>query len=259
MTNSLSILQDKTKLSKKDSFGLFIIGTLALQIVSLFCLILLYGSYRKLETKPPPSLVQLATGESISVSPLGSKERTPEVIKTFTTNTLTTMMNWTGYLPASTPEEATRPVLDKGIEIEVTSGLSQAKKGKITTAAYEGSFALSEDFRKDFLAKLVELTPSTIFRGNTDVVLVPLSVSEPEQVEVGKWKLILIANLMVFENGNNVGNVIPFNKEVFVQSVEVPDYLLKSDAGKMAQIIAKVRASGLEIYGLRDFQQRNLY
>lgn len=253
MTKSLTILQDK-KLSKKDSFGIFLVSTFALHILTFLILILLYGSYSKLAKKPPPSLVQLNTGEAINVAPIGSKERTPEVIKTFTVNTLTTMMNWTGYLPPSTPEEVSRPVVDPGVEIQVIGG----KKGKITTAAYEGSLALAEDFRKEFLQKLVEITPQNVFRGNTDVVLVPLSISEPELIEEGKWKLILIANLMVLENGDKLGKIIPFNKEIYVQSVEIPDYLIDDSQGKLAQIIAKVRASGLEIYALKDFIQGDI-
>ncbi|NER51828.1 MAG: hypothetical protein F6J92_35350 [Symploca sp. SIO1A3] len=245
--------RQRGRFSQSDSLGLFALGTFGLHILTFICLALLYGNYTRLVQKPPPSLVQLASGEAITVAPLGSKERSPEVVKRFTVNTLTTMMNWSGKLPAATVEEAARPTPDPGIEIRSVGG-----KGKVTTAAWQGSFALSEDFRKEFLQKLVELTPSSIFTGKTQVVLVPLEVQPPVKIAEGKWKVGMVANLMVFQASNNLGDVIPFNKEIFVQVVEAPDFLVPSDESRIAAVVADVRASGLEIYAIRDLQSENL-
>lgn len=220
-----------------------------MHVLTVFGLLLLYGNYSRLAQKPPPSLVQLSSGEALTVAPLGSKERTPEVVKRFTVNTLTLLMNWSGKLPS---EETTRPTLDPGVDLKTIDG-----KGKVTTAAWQGSFALAEDFRKEFLQKLATLTPSGVFTGNTQVVLVPLEVQNPVKIDEGQWKVTIVANLMVFSQSNNLGDVIPFNKEIFVQAVEAPDYVL-SEVNSLANIVASVRASGLEIYAIRDLQTENL-
>lgn len=243
----------QSRFSKSDRLGLFVVGTFGLHVLTFFGLILLYGSYSRLAQKAPPSLVQLETGKAVPVAPLGNKERTPKVVLNFVASTLTSMMNWSGTIPPASVEEATKPVLDPGVEIQA-KGL--VRRGKIATAAWQTGFALSEDFRKEFLAKLAEITPSGVFTGNTQVALVPLEIQPPQKIADGKWKIRMVANLMVFDKGNNLGNVIPFNKEIFVQAVEAPEF--PTQQGSVAAVIYQVRSSGLEIYAIRDLTQENL-
>ncbi len=84
-----------------------------------------------------------------------------------------------------------------------------------------------------------------------------LSVHLGSFTEEGKWKVNLIANLMVFKEDNKLGKIIPFNKEIFLRAVEAPEYLQKSN-NKIAEIITRVRQSGLEIYGIREFKLEDL-
>ncbi|MBD1922594.1 hypothetical protein H6F77_16110 [Microcoleus sp. FACHB-831] len=244
--------RQQTRFSKNDAMGLFALGTLGLHLLTFFVLILLYGAYSSLSKKSPPTLVQLDTGEAITVAPLGNKERTPQVVKKFTIDTMTLMLNWSGTKPPSTVEEATKPVLDPGVDV----GSAVPGRAKVTTAAWQAGFALSEDFRKEFLAKLAEITPSGVFKSATQVALVPLEIQEPQKIAEGKWKIKIVANLIVLDKGNNLGQVIPFNKEIFIQAVESP--VFPGDKGGVAAIIYQVRTSGLEIYAIRDLQQENL-
>ncbi|NER27604.1 MAG: hypothetical protein F6J89_08210 [Symploca sp. SIO1C4] len=246
----LQLLQNRKpgNLSRNDSLGLFAVGTFGLHVLTVFGLLLLYGNYSRLAQKPPPSLVQLSSGEALTVAPIGSKERTPEVVKRFTVDTLTLIMNWSGKLPSKTTEEAVQPTLDPGVDLRTVGG-----KGKVTTAAWQGSFALSEDFRKQFLQRLAELIPPGVFSGQTQAVLVPLEVQNPIKIDEGQWKVTMVANLMVFQASNNLGDVIPFNKEIFVRAVEAPKYVLSAE-NSLAAVVATVRASGLEIYAIRDLQ-----
>ena len=236
--------------SSKDALGMFVIATMSLHFVVVICLILLYGSVRRIADQPPPSLVQLASGKTISAAPLPNNERSPEVIKRFVTDTLTSLMSWSGQLPSTDGTAKTIP--DQGIEIK--NG-----RGRITTPAWHSSFALSEDFRKEFLQKLSELTPQSVFSGQVKVVLVPLEIQPPIKVDEGKWRVVIVANLIVLSQSNNLGDIIPFNKEIFVQAVEAPNYenfVSKND--NAASIIAAARASGLEIYAMRDLRTGNL-
>jgi hypothetical protein len=240
------------KFSTGDTLALFAVSTFGLHIISFFILLLLYGSYSQLNKKPPPSLVQLETGKSIKVAPLGNRERTLQVISRFVSNTMILMMNWSGNLPPTTVEEAAKPKPDGGINI----GEREAKGNKVTSGAWQASYALSSDFRKEFLKILASITPPGVFKGKTQVVLVPLSIQSPIKISEGKWKVKMIANLTVFDQGNNLGEVIPFNKEIFVQAVEAPEPPNTVDG--LAAIIYQVRSSGLEIYAIRDLAQENL-
>lgn len=240
------------RFSKSDGLGLFVVGTFGLHLLTFFGLVLLYGSYSRLAQKAPPSLVQLDTGKAITVVPLGNKERTPQVVSKFVADTMILMMNWSGTKPPVSVEEVTKPVPDPGVDIRAV-GVS---RGKIATAAWQAGFALSEDFRKEFLKKLVEITPSGVFTGSTQVALVPLSIQAPQKIAEGKWKVKMVANLIVFDKGNNLGDVIPFNKEIFVQAVEAPEF--PSNKAGVADVIYQMRSSGLEIYAIRDLTQENL-
>ncbi|MGB3642694.1 MAG: hypothetical protein WBA39_34685 [Rivularia sp. (in: cyanobacteria)] len=66
----------------------------------------------------------------------------------------------------------------------------------------------------------------------------------------------MIANLTMFEQSNKLGEVIPFNKEIFVRAVEAPSSPSKND--ELAFLVYQVRSSGLEIYAIRDLPQDNL-
>lgn len=241
-----------TKLSTGDVLGLFTIGTLALHIISFFVLLLLYGSYSKLNKKPPPSLVQLETGKSIRVAAIASSERTPQIVKSFVSDTMLLMMNWSGTLTPESVSEAAEPKPDPGVDIIQGGG----KQGRVTSGAWQASMALSSDFRKEFLKTLASITPTGVFSGRTQVVLVPLSIQPPVKIASGKWKIKMIANLTIFQPNNNLGEVIPFNKEIFVQAVEAPKPI--ANIAGLAAIIYQIRSSGLEIYAIRDLQEEDL-
>lgn len=243
----LRFLERQNRPSKNDALALFAVGTFGLLIVNLFGLFLLYGNFSTLARKKPPSLVQLETGKAITVAPLGSTERSPKVVQKFAIDTMTLMMNWSGTLPATTVEEAANPKRDPGVNVG---------RSKVSTSTWQASFALSEDFRKEFLNKLAILTPTGVFQGNVQVTLVPLNVQPPQQIASGKWKIKMVANLVVFDRTDNLGNVIPFNKEVFVQAVEAPDP--PAETTGITAVIYAVRSSGLEIYAIRDLEKENL-
>ncbi|MDF5726789.1 MAG: hypothetical protein PUP92_01820 [Rhizonema sp. PD38] len=103
---------------------------------------------------------------------------------------------------------------------------------------------------------LADLTPQDVFKGTTQVVLVPLSIQPPIKIAEGKWKVKMVANLTVFNQGNNLGEVIAFNKEIFVRAVSAPSP--PTTMTGLAAVIYQVRASGLEIYAIRDLPQENL-
>lgn len=236
----------------KPYLVLFLLGTLSLQVLGLLLLLLLYGSYARLSRKAPPTLVQLVDGTAIKTAPLDAPDRSPETIRTFVAQTLAMLLNWSGKLPPQTTAEAQTPKPDPGMPVDAL----RSRDRRVATAAWQASFALSETFRAEFLKKLAELTPAGIFNGESQVAWVPVEISNPEKVAEGRWKIRVVANLVIFNKQDSVGQAISFNKEVFVQAIDTPNP--PQDTTHLAKAIYAIRQAGLEIYAIRDLERGNL-
>jgi hypothetical protein len=238
--------RDRDSISQKDALGILCLITLGFQVVTLGILAVLYGAYSRLADRPPPSLVQLQTGEAIQVAAINSRERTPEVIQSFVRETMSLLFTWTGELPRLPGENADSSQPDAGINITSSGG----PRRLVATPAWHASFALSHDFRNELLAQIADLTPPGVWRNRSSVVLEILELSAPQQIQDGQWKLTLVANLAFFDNNNALGEYTPFNKEIFVRAVEPPTTPLSATG--MEAVISTIRKRGLEIYAIRD-------
>ena len=246
-----SFIRQKT--STKDSLALFTLATLGLHLLLIVISFAIFLRVNSVANKPPPSLVQLEDGTAVKTKAIGNQERTDEVLQKFSKDILTTLFTWTGFLPG----ENNQPSRDKGVTLKINRGGRESKQ-TIPTPTWEASFALSEDFRKDFLVNLASLIPESVFKGETKLVFVPVHVGVPAKIKEGEWELFVIANILVFRETNKIGKVIPFRKKVYLRAVEIPDYLLlpkDSTSPAYAELIAKRRASGLEIYALQDLNK----
>ena len=241
------------KNSSKESFVVLILfGILIVSVVNsigLFSVYVLYGSLSN--NQKSPTLVQLTGGKTIIASSVDSNTRSPDAIKRFVALNISSLMSWSVQLSSDITQGGI-PILDSGIELLSLHGM----KKKVPTTAWQASFAFAEDFRKGILSSVAELIPPDVFTGNAKVVLVIKSISPPEEVEKGKWKVSLVSNLITFSAANQVGESVPFNKEIFIQTIDIP--VPKSDASPLDEAIYKVRASGLEIYAMRDLARENL-
>jgi hypothetical protein len=155
-----------------------VIASLGLNALVLITQLFLYSSYSNLSKKPVPTLVQLSSGEAIATTTLGNQERSPVVITKFVSNTITMLMNWSGTIPGST--EGSQPIPDAGVDIQ-----SGNVRSKVTTPTFQAAFALSEDFRKEFLGELGKLTPKSIFSGTVKVAFVPWKFSSQFRLSQG--------------------------------------------------------------------------
>jgi hypothetical protein len=255
-SKNLKFLQNQTaKVSRSDTIGLFVVGGIALNSVVLVLVFTITAKVGKIADTPPPTLVQLADGSSITATTLGNKERSPQVVQNFVQSTLVKMFTWNGTKPILALDQVGKPMPDNGIDIAVEKGTK-----RIASAAYQASFALSEDFRKSFMSRVADLTPPDVFftRGvssKTSVILLPLQVGAPRKLQDGEWSVPIVANLMFIGGRYSAsGEVIPFNKEIFVRAVEIPKFS-NNGSDETSQIIYLARQSGLEIYAIRDLQR----
>ncbi len=89
-------------------------------------------------------------------------------------------------------------------------------------------------------------------------MLLVTHLSEPQQLGPGQWKVKMVANLLTFEQGDNTGKAIPFNKDVYVRSIDTPLLPLPEGVSSLHQTAYQIRQAGLEIYAIRDLQREEL-
>ncbi|MEI2579863.1 hypothetical protein [Scytonema sp. PRP1] len=239
--------------SVSNPIAIVAVSTLALSALSFLIQITNYGATSSLARKEAPSLVQLVDGNTVNVKALDPKERSPEVIKKFVSDSMVKMFNWDGLMQSTSRdgEVVTKP--DIGVEIKLEKG-----KSRVTTKAWEAAFALTEkeDFRASFLKKLAEVTPPGAFNGSIQTSLVPRYVSEPRKIGSGKWQVDVVATLVTFSKEDNAGSGIAFNKTVTVQAISTPQS--PPDTTEIAKKIYQARRSGLEITEIVDLDlQKN--
>ena len=239
------------KSSSGNILTLFVLATLGLQGLIFFQTTFNTIWIAKLSRKPVPTLVELVDGRSIQVGAEASLYRSPQTIQYFVSQITTMLFSSSGMLAENSivPKTNLTPKLDAGIELK---GNKLRGNRKVTTTAWEASFALSEDFRSTFLPELAQIIPPGVFSGTTQTALVINHLSQPEQLEAGKWKLKMIANLYLFTGGDPIGKAIPVNKDIYVRAVYLTSQPLPNRLTDIQKAVYNARASGIEIYRFGD-------
>lgn len=247
-------MEERIKLStkstgQKERIIILILVNLAISGAGILLHLLVAANTIRIANKPVPSQVQLSSGEAIATKAVDKNHREEIVITNFVNKVLTALYTANGYIPPKTPEEGSKPITDPGVVIKGKSG-----KGKrITTSAYEASFALNPQIRKDFLENMVEVIPQTIFSQGKQLIFVPSHISPPIPIKgkPGRWKVNVVANLYVFQNGKSLNKAIAFNKEVYLKAVDPPKFD-KEVSSSITRLIEDYRQAGLEISEMRE-------
>lgn len=211
----------------------FILGTCLVQLMGLG--ISLIGIARMDKLSQMRYLAELENGRTQLVQ--AGSQISPEVIKYFCSRTMGGVMTTRVEL-----------ILDSSVKSD--TGV-QLKNGKVTTSTYNSSFGLSEDFRQEFLDIRSKDTPPGVFTGNVQQLLLIEHLSKPQAVEKGKWKLDIVAQLLLLRGKVKV-RAVPFHRTIFVRSVEIPT--LPPKPTEMERIIFEARKEGLEIYLIKELK-----
>lgn len=238
------------KKSGSNLLSTFVMISLGLHLLTLLLLLFQGLTLNQLTNQKPPTLVQLIDGkESPIPEPL---EREPEEIRSFVEKTMTALFTWSGKLPPQNIEEAQNPKPDEGVPIKMSTGVTK----KISTTVLGTSFALSEDFRKQFLQEIANQTPPEVFSSDSkkamEIKLATRWVSEPEKIEEGKWKAVMVADLILLRPALERRKLVRFNKEILVRAVDSPEHPLAEGAPPLHKVVSGTRQVGLEIYEIRD-------
>ena len=250
MTTTIKKLETQTTTVAPQRLVILTLINSSISTISIFLILLIGINVVRLANKPIPSQVQLTDGSVIRTKTVDSYQREPEVIKEFTSKILTGLFTWNGYLPATTPEEATNPQPDPGVRVD---------NQKIATSTYEASLALDPQLRTPFLKNLSKIIPQTVFTNNKQIIFVASYISEPIAIKGkrGEWKVNVVANVLAFENGQSLDKAIPMNKQVFLKAVRPPKYDPEF-SNPLAQKIAEYRQAGLEITEIRELTENDL-
>ncbi|WP_017301638.1 hypothetical protein [Nodosilinea nodulosa] len=204
----MQLLNRSRRFHSSDILPLFVLVTLGIQGLLLVMTLLNTARINHLAHRPVPSLVQLVDGHSISTEAVDPSQRTPEVIQQFVKTAMGLMFTWNSQGQTTAPAAASAPA-DQGVPVN---------HGRITTASWQASFALKEDFRTAFLDQVAAITPPGIFSGSAQSVLNIETISTPKALEAGYWQVDMVANLLIFDPTHPQGLAIPF-KRVFEKSV----------------------------------------
>ncbi|MDF5722294.1 MAG: hypothetical protein PUP91_17760 [Rhizonema sp. PD37] len=245
------VLLEKRKRRTGGFLLAFALATFGLHLFVLFLLIFQGLTIRKISLEKSPTFVQLIDDKPVTVT--DDMAREPEAIRQFVSQTMTSMFNWSGTLPAQSIEQATRPLFDPGVSIRTPQGFSR----KVSTSSWIASFALSEDFRKGFLSTIAEITPPEVFSNNSSQALssqlIIKRVYPPEKIGPGKWRIGMVADLIQKKRSEeNKKVIVPFNKDLLVRAVDTYVSPLTNTATDLQRAVYSVRSAKMEIYEIRN-------
>lgn len=239
----------RTDKSNRDFAAMVALGGLLVGGISLLFQVFMFFAYVGLASKPAPSLVQMTDGQAMNVGAMPTKDRIPEVVRRFVTDSLILLMSWSNNLPSQTDVSGNPKLMtDPGVKVSFKGG-----EKRITTAAFQASFTFAENFRNDLVKLVADMTPDDVFNGQVQTALIFQSVTVPEKLEDGKWKVAIVGTLVKSKIGTGDTDRVTFNKEVILQAVDTPS--LPQD-GKFSNpfeaAVYSIRQAGLEIVSMRD-------
>jgi hypothetical protein len=239
----------KFEKSGQNLVALFAFISIIFSGLGLLVQVIVLGTAIGIAKKPAPALVQLSDGGSINVQAVGSTDRSPKVLQSFTTDLLTLLMSWNNEIPT---KDGNKDVIktDLGMQVATASG-----EKRITTQVFQAGFAFSDNLRGEILKIIAEMTPPDVFQGNLKTALKFQQVTIPVQIEPGKWKITVIGTLVQFQRGRADTVKVPFNKELVLQAVDTPALPQGGKfANELENAIYNIRRVGLEITAMKDVE-----
>jgi hypothetical protein len=249
----------------RNQQGLIQLGICGFTGISCLLSLVTLTKINTLAAKEVAPLVQTIDGKTIHVRAFQGQERSPEVIKAFTENTLRDLFTWRQYLLPQTAAEWQNPKVDPGIVVDA----GNQSNLKVPSPVWVSSFAVSNSFRQEFLGKHLAplITGLKVLQGTSTVGFIPLYVQEPILVpndRGGKtWKVKINANLSIRTRPDVPASEVPWDYDVYVEAVSptnsaVGAKLPDKFAPDLQSAIDVSRASGLQIVGLEPFQRQDL-
>jgi hypothetical protein len=249
-----------------------VVTTLASQAVVILLVLCLFGAVFSLSNSKIPTYIIDEAGNPYPVKTVANNEPSPDEISSFVQLTFYQLFDWRGLLPPTT--KIAKMERDAGVPIKTAKN-----ERKISTQTWKASFRIEDPFRREFIKILAQLTPPEIFEGKgAQAFFVPERVDSPQKEKGDGWRVRIQGMLMIFSNGDNLGEAVPIKYDVFIherrgfKTVDARTFFNTPTGRKAIQSAqaeaeaAKVPVSELQkivyenterfsIYAMRDFQQ----
>ena len=205
-----------------------------------FCLIAFSScstanSYRKLANNKITT-VQLNNGDAILAEVKPGNYRSSESITEFAKKWYALMLGWSG-------------------------GETAVKlNGKLTIPAnsYAAAQMMDTQLQKAFLQEFSELVPSSIFAEDSQLKSSARVryLSEPVLVKnQDTWAVNIVADWILFDSATNTEiKTITFNKVLTIKAAAIPSKPVTEESNSLQQLIESIRAYGLEITNIEEFE-----
>ncbi len=223
----MQILKPENK--KNSILPLFAVATFGLNLIGLL-LIIFHGSMlQNLEKElTPQSLVQLVDGRAITVDPKPNLERDPEIIRRFVGETMSFLLTWS-------QKQTPKTIWDS------SSGI------------------IADDLKEKFKSEFMNLDSANQENINKigETVLVIVRISQPTKISDGKWKLQITANQVIFNNSDNLGKSVAFNKQILVQSINQQATVMPNAPLPLHREAYRLGEARLQIYNICDINVKD--
>nr|MDZ8000310.1 hypothetical protein [Aulosira sp. DedVER01a] len=165
----------------------------------------------------------------ITVDPQDNLQRYPQAIRRFVGQTMTLLLTWSPQQPPAT-------VWDVSSEL------------------------VTDDFQPKLQAEINNLTSGkqlNNFNKSTEQILVIQRISQPTQLAEGKWKVQMVANQLIFNGSDRLGESIPVNKEIFVQATDEAVASLPNAPVPLQLAAYRIGEARLKIYKICDIKDKS--
>ena len=192
------------------------------------------SSYRKLANSKITT-VQLNNGDALVAEVKPGNYRTPESITEFTKKWYALMLGWSGG--------------ETAVKLD----------GKLTVPAnsYAAAQMMDTSLQKVFLSEFSQLVPSSVFAEDSQLKSSARVryVSEPTPVNEDTWSINVVADWILFDSATNSEiKTVTFNKVLTIKAAAIPAKPVTKETNSLQQLIESIRAYGLEITNLEEFE-----
>ncbi len=215
-----------------------VLGQISLAVA--FCLMAFSScstanSYRKLANNRITT-VQLNNGDAILAEVRTGNYRSPESITEFTKKWYTLMLGWSGGETA----------------VKLNGQLT------IPANSYAAAQMMDTQLQKAFLQEFSQLVPSSVFAEDSQLKSSSRVryLSEPVPVtNEDTWIVNVVADWILFDSATNTEiKTITFNKVLTIKAAAIPSKPVTEESNSLQQLIESIRAYGLEITNIEEFE-----
>ena len=240
-TNTFELKNKTDLIQVKDTNRVVFVLTLlasGMLIFSLAGLTLGISNYRlakrqKIYVEQPDGSIEIAQEKDFDY-------RSDEVIKETVTNWLYLNWEWDNRIPNSEKK-------DSGVSLK-----NEANYVKVPSKVYTASYLMEDGFRQEFLKKMAQLVPESVYRGNLTSNLRIYHLGQPKRNK-NQYEIQVVTTRIDLSSNGERGET-KFNKIFVLETIEPYHLVLEEDEpSNFRKQLQQLLKNGLMIKEIRNF------